>query len=56
MIKNAKLSGYYFYMNLNICGDFQICNNVPLIKVSPTNCNWGNNIGMVCPYATLANF
>ena len=30
-IKNAKLSGYYFYMNLNICGDFQICIGVPLI-------------------------
>ena len=30
-INNAKLSGYYFYMNLNICGDFQICIGVPLI-------------------------
>ena len=30
MIKNAKLSGYYFYMNLNIQGDFQICISVPL--------------------------
>ena len=30
MIKNAKLSGYYFYMNLNIWGDFQICITVPL--------------------------
>ena len=29
-IKNAKLSGYYFYMNLNIWGDFQICISVPL--------------------------
>ena len=29
-IKNAKLSGYHFYMNLNICGDFQICISVPL--------------------------
>ena len=29
-IKNAKLSGYYFYMNLDIWGDFQICINVPL--------------------------
>ena len=25
-IKNAKLSGYYFYKSLNIWGDFQICN------------------------------
>ena len=24
-MKNAKLSGYYFYMNLNIWWDFQIC-------------------------------
>ena len=30
MIKNAKFSGYYFDVNLNIWGDFQICNSVPL--------------------------
>ena len=30
MIKNAKLSGYYFYINLNIWGNFQICISVPL--------------------------
>ena len=30
MIKNAKLSGYYFYRNLNIWGDFQIRISVPL--------------------------
>ena len=35
-IKNAKLSGYYFYMNLNIWGDFQICISVPLINLSAT--------------------
>ena len=29
-IKNAKLSGYYFYMNFNIWEDFQICISVPL--------------------------
>ena len=29
-IKIAKFSGYYFYMNLNIQGDFQICISVPL--------------------------
>ena len=29
-IKNAKLSEYYFHMNLNIWGDFQICISVPL--------------------------
>ena len=30
-IKNAKFSGYYFYMNTNIQEDFQICTNVPLM-------------------------
>ena len=30
-IKNAKFSGYYFYTNSNIRGDFQICISVPLI-------------------------
>ena len=30
-IKNVKLSGYYFYMNLNIWGDFKICISVPLM-------------------------
>ena len=30
MIKNAQFSGYYFYMNLNIQRDFQICISVPL--------------------------
>ena len=31
MIKNAKFSGYNFYMNLNTWGDFQICISVPLM-------------------------
>ena len=30
MIKNAKFSGCYFYIDLNILGDFQICIRVPL--------------------------
>ena len=30
MIENAKFSGDYFYINLNIQSDFQICNSVPL--------------------------
>ena len=30
-IKNTKFSGYYFYMNLYIWGDSQICISVPLI-------------------------
>ena len=29
-IKNAKFSGHYFYMNLNIWADFQFCISVPL--------------------------
>ena len=29
-VKNAKLSGFCFYMNLNTLGDFQICISVPL--------------------------
>ena len=39
-IKNAKLSGYYFYINLNKWGDFQICISWPLIsfqKQPPTD-------------------
>ena len=35
-IKNAKFSGYYFYMNLNIQRNFQICISVPLNIVSFT--------------------
>ena len=31
-IKNAKLSGNYLHMNLNIWRDFQICISVPLIN------------------------
>ena len=30
-IKNAKFSGYCFYMNANISWDFQICISIPLI-------------------------
>ena len=29
-IKNVKFSDYYFYMNTNIKGNFQICISVPL--------------------------
>ena len=31
MIKNAKLSGNCFYVNLNKWRDFQICISVPLM-------------------------
>ena len=30
-IKNAKFSGYRFYMDKNIYGDFRICISEPLI-------------------------
>ena len=29
-IKNVKFSGYYFYLNMNVWGNFQICISVPL--------------------------
>ena len=29
-VKNTKFSGYYFYTNTDILGDFQICISVPL--------------------------
>ena len=29
-IRNAKFSGYYFYINLNILGEIQICISAPL--------------------------
>ena len=32
-IKNAKFSGYFFHMNMNMQGDFQICISVPLITI-----------------------
>ena len=31
-IKNAKYSGYCFYMSTSLYGDFQICISVPLNK------------------------
>ena len=34
MIKNAKFSGYYFSMNTNIQGYFQICISVPLATIN----------------------
>ena len=30
-MKNANISGYCFYMNTNIWGDFEICIRAPLI-------------------------
>ena len=40
-IKNAKFSGYCFYVNKNILGDFQICISVPL-SANPTK--WSNTL------------
>ena len=34
-IKNANFPGYYFYMNKNVYGDFQICISVPLSGARP---------------------
>ena len=33
-IKNTKFSRYYFHMNTNIQGNFQICISVPLRNLS----------------------
>ena len=38
-IKNAKFSGWYFYMNKNIQGDFQICIRVPSADASLNICS-----------------
>ena len=35
-IKNAESSGYCFYMNMNVWGDFLICISVPLTSKSAT--------------------
>ena len=44
-IKNAKFSGYCFYINTNLLGDFQICISVPLRDFLKLQCeafskNW----------------
>ena len=41
-IRNAKFSGFYFYTNLNIWGDFKICISVPLIIINIVLVNLGN--------------
>ena len=33
-IKNAKFSGYYFYLNWNVWRNFQICISVPLSNIN----------------------
>ena len=42
MVKNGNLSGFYFYINLNIREDFQICISVPL-RSYKYNC-WLKNL------------
>ena len=44
MIKNPKLSECYFYLNLNIWGDFQICISVTLNAI---NC-FCKNLHRIC--------
>ena len=43
-IKNVKFSGYYFYMNLNIWGDFQICISVPLSALYIESSIWRDQL------------
>ena len=38
-IKNPKFSGYYFYVNTKILGDFQICISVPFNRKLHFLCN-----------------
>ena len=41
--KNAKFSGYYFCMNTNIKGNFQICISVPLSNIIlKANCHFAH--------------
>ena len=37
-IKNAKFSGYCFYMKIHILADFQICISVPLNSTTESVC------------------
>ena len=48
-IRNAKFSGY-FYMNLNIWGDFHICISVPLI------CTLARFCLVLCCYSWKVSF
>ena len=41
-IKNANISGYYFYMNFNIWEDFQICISIPLMFLKLFWKSWKN--------------
>ena len=42
-IKNAKFSGYYFYMNFNTWEDFQICISIPLMFLKLFSKFWKNS-------------
>ena len=33
-IKKPEFSEYYFHMNINMYGDYQVCTSVPLIQNS----------------------
>ena len=41
-IKNANISGYYFYMNFNIWEDFQICISIHLMFLKLFGKSWKN--------------
>ena len=41
--KNAKFSGYYTFMTLNMWGDFQICISVPLWLLTIFEKSFSNN-------------
>ena len=57
--KNAKFSGYYFYMNTNILGDFQICIGVPFkahARALDINQNKWRDILPCCTQSTAFTF
>ena len=51
--KNAKFSGYFFYINTNIWGDFQICISVPLVTLKITQ---KKSPQKLCKKVVLKNF
>ena len=50
--KNAKFSGYCFYMNTNIYCDFEICISAPLIVLFHLECG-GNPILIIIIFGLL---
>ena len=57
MIRNAKPSGNYFYMNLNIWRDFQICISVPLTHLTFYKCTHVTDLTFYkCTHVTHLTF